>query len=72
MFPPGDELDEALNAIKDFDGALCQLANQLGPPSSGAEKLVLTLEVVEEVFDPATVLPRFSKLGILKVEAMGM
>ena len=72
MFPPGDELDEALDAIRGFDGALCQLANQFDPSSSGSKKLVLTLEVVEELPDPAAILPRFSKLGILKVEAMGM
>ena len=72
VFPPGDELDEALDAIRDFDEALCQLANQLDPSSSGSEKLVLTLGVVEELPDPAAILPRFSKSGIFKIEAMGM
>jgi len=71
VFPPGEELDEALSAIRDFDEALCQLANQLDP-SSGSEKLVLTLEVVEELPDPAAILPRFSRVGILKIEVMEM
>ncbi|KAF9643188.1 hypothetical protein BDM02DRAFT_3192080 [Thelephora ganbajun] len=72
VFPPGEELDEALNWIRDYDEALCQLANQLDPSSSGSEKLVLTLGLVEELPDPTAVLPRFSKMGVLKIEAMGM
>lgn len=71
VLPPGKELDRALDAINEYDGALCQLANQLDP-SSGSEKLILTLGVVEELPDPAAVLPRFSKLGILQVEVTGM
>ena len=71
VFPPGVEFDEALDAIKDYDGALCQLGNQLDP-SSGSEKLVLILRVVEELPDHAAVLPRFSKSGILRIEAMGL
>jgi len=72
VFPPGKELDEALDAVKDYDEALCRLANQLDPSSSESEKLVLTLGVVEELPDPAALLPRFSKLGILEIEATGM
>ena len=72
VFPPGAELDEALNAIWSFDEIFCQLGNQLDPSLSGSEKLVLTLVVVEELPDPAAVLPRFSKVGILKMEETGM
>ena len=72
VFPPGDELDEALNAIRGLDEALCKLTDQLDPSSSGSEKLVLTLRVVEELPDLAAVLPRFNKSGTLKMEAMGM
>lgn len=72
VFPPGEEFDQALNAIRDFDEALCQLAHQLDPSSSGSGKLVVTLVMVEELPDPAAVLPRFSELGILKIEAVGM
>jgi len=72
VFPPGSELDEALNAIRNLDEVLCRLANQLDPSLSGSEKLTLTLRVVEELPDPAAVLPRFSRSGILKMEEMGM
>ena len=71
-FPPGEELDIALNAIRDFDEALCQLASQLDPSASGNEKLVLTLEMVGELPDPAAVLPQFNRSGILKIMGMGM
>jgi len=63
-----EESDKALDAIKDYDEALCQLANQLDPSSSGAEKLLLKLLVAEESPDPAAVLPRFSELGRLVIE----
>ena len=55
----------------DYDQALCQLANQLNP-SSGSEKLILILQVEEELPDPAAFLPRFSKFGILEIEVMGL
>jgi len=67
-----EESDKGLDAIKDYDEALCQLANQLDPSSSGGEKLFLTLMVAEELPDPAAVLPRFSELGGFVIEAMGM
>jgi len=72
VFPPGAELDEAVNAIGSFDEVFCQLGSQLDPSLSGSEKLVLTLVVVEELPDLSAVLPRFSKVGILKMEEMGM
>ena len=72
IFPPGEELDAAIKAIKEFDGPLCQLVNQLDPASSRSQKLVLTLGVVEELADPAAVLPQFSKSGVFKIVATGM
>lgn len=72
VYPPGDELTEALSAIRGFDEALCQLAKQLDPSFSGSGKLVVTLGLVEEIPNPTTILPLFSKLGILKVVASGM
>jgi len=71
VFPPGEELDAAINAIREFDGPLCRLAKQLDP-SSGSEKLVLTLGVVEELPDLAAVLPRFSKSGVFKMVVTGI
>jgi len=65
-------LDEALDEVGTFDEVFCQLGNQLDPSLSGSEKLALTLVVVEELPDLAAVLPRFSKVGILKMEEMGM
>lgn len=67
----GEESDRVLDAIEDYDEALCQLANQLDLSSSGGEKLLLTLLITEELADPATVLPRFSELGSLMIEVMG-
>ena len=72
VFPPGAELDEALDAIRGYDEVFCQLGNQLDPSSSGSEKLVLTLVVVEELPDLAAVFPRFSRSGNLQMEEMGM
>lgn len=69
LLPPGKEVDEALDAIRSYDAALCQLANQLDPYPPGNEKLTLMLGVVEESPDLPAVLPQFSKLGVLKVEA---
>ena len=69
FFPPGEEFDEALDAIRGYDAALCRLANQLDPYLHGSEKLTLTLRVFREPSDLTAVLPRFSKLGVLKVEA---
>jgi hypothetical protein len=71
MFPPGEKLDKVLDAIKGYEEALCQLANQFDPSSSGSEKLVLKLGVAEESPDLAAILPRFRELGILQIEAMG-
>lgn len=64
VYPPGEEFDRALHAIRGYDGALLQLSNQL---KSSPGKLVLTLQVLEGLFVPDTVFPRFSKAGILNV-----
>ena len=66
---PPDGWDRALDAIKDYDGALCQLANQLDPSSSGSKKLILRVRAEEgsEFPDPAAFLPQFSKVGILEL-----
>lgn len=71
MFPPGEELDRALDAIKDYDDALCQLANQLNP-SPKSKELLLILGVLDELPDLAAILPRFTKLGTFLVEVMGI
>jgi hypothetical protein len=71
-----EELDRVLSAIRDYDGALCQLSNQLRP-SPGNQKLVLTLKFDELALalelegalpDLRTVLPRFMEVGVLRVE----
>lgn len=63
---PDGKSDPTLDAIKSYDEALCQLANQLDP-SPGSEKLTLTLQVWGASIAPDTVLPQFSEVGILKV-----
>ena len=68
---PPEELDEVLDAIRGYDQALCQLADQLDP-SSGSEKLILTLRMEGELPDPAAFLPQLSKFGILEIEVTGL
>ena len=55
----------ALNMIRSYDEALCQLSNQLESSSRG-KKLVLTLKVKESFSVPGDILPRFSEEGNLK------
>jgi hypothetical protein len=58
--------DEVLDAIGAYDGALCKLSDQL-EPSTGREKLILTLEVEEELSGLDRIIPRFREVGVLKI-----
>ena len=60
--------DQALSTIRIHDDALCKLVDQLRSPSPGSDKLILTLRGPRLPADPNKILPRFNKVGILKVE----
>lgn len=68
--PPCEEFNQALDALRGYDKALCQLSNRL-EPYSGREKLVLTLQVADPLFVPDAILPRFSETGVLEVVKPG-
>ena len=55
----------------EYDEGLFRLSNQL-EPSTGSEKLVVTLQVVDASFVPDTTLPLFSEAGVLKIVGVGM
>ena len=65
-FPPGKELDKAVDVIRGYDEALWRLSNQL-ERSDGSEKLVLSPRVRGGLPDPNVILPRFSTTGVVKV-----
>ena len=56
----------ALNVIRSYDEALCQLSSQLKSSSQG-KKLVLALKVRKLFSVPGDILPRFSEEGNLKM-----
>ena len=59
---------QAVDTIRRYDDALCQLSDQLESPPLGSDKLTLTLKGPRLPADPNEILPRFSKVGILKLE----
>lgn len=59
--------DESLVAIRGYEDTLCKLSEQLESPSPGSDKLILTLRGLRPLADPNKILPRFNKVGVLKV-----
>ena len=66
IFRPGEKFDRALDAVGDYDEALCKLSSQL-KSSSKTEKLVLTLRIPGGSFVPDAILARFRKVGVVLV-----